>query len=218
MSKKENTLLTLTLALTSIAVVSAIALSAVYLATKEPIAEMKKEKSNAAKIAVLPGFDVASGTLTGKKVMIDGLKDSLTVTLAYIQNELFGAAVATHTNMAFSGRFDIMVGFDKDGNILNTEVLSHQETPGLGDKIEKKKGIFPLQFVGKNLKTNNLAVKKDGGEIDAITAATITSRAFSNAVENAWKAFQRVLENVKLDTQNEISKENHSTEKEENYE
>jgi electron transport complex protein RnfG len=217
MSNKPNTLLKLTVALTGIAVVSAVALSVVYMATKEPIAEMKKEKSNAAKIAVLPGFDNHEGELIGKKVMIDGLKDSLTVTLAYMDNELFGAAVATHTNLAFSGRFDIMVGFDKDGNILNTEVLSHAETPGLGDKIDKKKDKFPLQFVGKNMAASNLKVKKDGGEIDAITAATITSRAFSDAVNNAWKAYQLALECEKTNAINEISKENF-TEKEENHE
>jgi electron transport complex protein RnfG len=218
MQKKENTLIKLTVALTCIAVISAIALSVVYLATKDPIAEIKKERSSAAKIAVLPGFDINAGTLIEKKVLIDGLRDSLTVTLAYMNNELFGAAVATHTNMAFSGRFDIMVGFDKDGNILNTEVLSHQETPGLGDKIDKKKDRFPLQFVGKNPGINNLAVRKEGGDIDAITAATITSRAFSDAVKNAWKAYQLALENQKVDTINETSKENISTEKEENHE
>ena len=193
MTKKENPLLKLTVALTCIAVVSAVALSVFYLATKDPIAEIKMEKKRAAKILVLPGFDAETGTLIEKKVWVTGLTDSLTVTLAYMNDELFGAAVATHTNMAFSGRFDIMVGFSKEGNILNTEVLSHQETPGLGDKIDKKKGVFPLQFVGKNPATNNLAVKKDGGEIDALTAATITSRAFSNAVENAWKAYQIAL-------------------------
>jgi electron transport complex protein RnfG len=214
MPKKENILLKLTLALTCIAVVSAVALSAVYLATKDPIAAMKKTKSNAAKIAVLPGFDVTTGELTERKIRVDGLKDSLSVTLAYMNNELFGAAVATHTNLAFSGRFDIMVGFDKDGNILNTEVLNHKETPGLGDKIDKKKGNFPVQFVGKNLHTNNLAVKKDGGEIDAITAATISSRAFSNAVYNAWKAYQMALDNHTNDLQNEEP----LTEMEENHE
>jgi electron transport complex protein RnfG len=207
MSKKENILLKLTVALTCIAVVSAVALSVVYLATKEPIAEIKREKSNAAKIAVLPGFDESSGVLIAKKIMIDGLKDSLTITFAYMNDELFGAAVATHTNLAFSGRFDIMVGFDKEGNILNTAVLSHAETPGLGDKIDRKKGLFPVQFIGKNMYSANLKVKKDGGEIDAITAATITSRAFSDAVNNAWKAYQVALKNADFEIDNKTESE-----------
>jgi electron transport complex protein RnfG len=217
MPQKENILIKLTVALTCIAVVSAIALSVVYLATKEPIAAMKKAKSNNAKIAVLPGFDVATGELAERKIMVDGLKDSLSVTLAYMNNELFGAAVATHTNLAFSGRFDIMVGFDKNGNILNTEALNHNETPGLGDKIDKKKGAFPVQFVGKNLHANMLSVKKDGGEIDAITAATISSRAFCNAVNNAWKAYQLALEED-TNAGNELLNEELVTKNEENYE
>ncbi|MCL2302783.1 MAG: RnfABCDGE type electron transport complex subunit G [Lentimicrobiaceae bacterium] len=218
MTKIENPLLKLVVALTCISVVSAVVLSVVYMATKEPIAAIKVEKKRAAKILVLPGFDANTGELIEKKIWVEGLRDSLTVTLAYMNNELFGAAVATHTNMAFSGRFDIMVGFDKEGNILNTEVLSHQETPGLGDKIDKRKDKFPLQFVGKNPDRNNLAVRKDGGEIDAITAATITSRAFSDAVNNAWKAYQIVLENYELETVNETSKGELITGKEESYE
>jgi len=214
MTKKENPLLKLVITLVCITAVSAIALSAVYLATEEPIAEIKMQRSNAAKIAVLPGFDANTGTFVVKRVLIEELKDSLTVTLAFIDDALFGAAVATHTNMGFSGRFDIMVGFDPDGNIFNTEVLSHQETPGLGDKMDKKKDKFPLQFIGKNPETNNLAVKKDGGEIDAITAATITARAFSDAVNNAWKAYQVALKNYELKTATGTV----ATEKEEIYE
>jgi electron transport complex protein RnfG len=95
-----------------------------------------------------------------------------------------------------------MVGFDKEGNILNTEVLGHNETPGWGDKIDKKKDKFSLQFVGKNPNTNVLTVKKDGGEVDAITAATISSRAFCNSVNNAYKAFQLAIKNIEIKEEN----------------
>jgi RnfABCDGE-type electron transport complex G subunit len=168
MAKKENSILQLILSLTGITLIAALLLSSVYIATKDPIEQKKIEKNNAAKIAVLPGFNLENGTLNEQKVFSEELNDSLTVTLAYMDNQFFGAAVATYTNKAFSGRFDIMVGFDKEGNILNTEVLGHQETPGLGDKIDKKKNVFPVQFIGKNPNTNKLSVKKDGGEVDAI--------------------------------------------------
>ena len=214
MAKKETTILQLIISLTGITIVAALALSGVYLVTKNPIEKIKIEKNNAAKIAVLPGFDADEGTLTDFKVLPEGLTDSLTVTLAFVNNELFGAAVATYTNMAFSGRFDIMVGFDKEGNILNTELLKHNETPGLGDRIDKKKGGFSLQFAGKNPNLNNLTVKKDGGEVDAITAATISSRAFCNAVKNAYQGFQIALKNVENLNNNDTL----ITEKEENYE
>jgi len=212
MAKKENSILPLIVALTCVTMVATAALSCVYIATKEPIEKIKIEKDNAAKTMVLPGFDANSGIFTIIKALPDGLKDSLTVSLAYMNNQLFGAAVSTHTNIAFSGRFDIMVGFDPDGNILNTEVLGHQETPGLGDKIDKKKDKFPLQFEGKSPGNKPLTVKKDGGDIDAITAATITSRAFCDAVNNAYKAYRIALQYAELNNNNNIS------EKEENHE
>ena len=202
MAKKESTLFQLIVSLTCITVIFTLALTSVYMATIEPIEKIKIEKDNTAKIAVLPGFDANIGTLTAKKVLPEGLNDSLTVTLAYMNEQIFGAAVSTHTNIAFSGRFDIMVGFDYEGNILNTEVLGHKETPGLGDKIDKKKDKFPLQFVGKNPTSKKLLVKKDGGEIDAITAATISSRAFCNAVNHACNAFQMALQEIEKDITN----------------
>ena len=209
MAKKQTSIFQLALTLTCITLVAAMLLSAVYMVTKEPIEKIKIEKNNAAKVAVLPGFDIETGTLNDVNILPDGLANPLTVTLAYMDNELFGAAVATYTNMAFSGRFDIMVGFDQEGNILNTAVLGHQETPGLGDKIDKKKSVFPDQFAGKNPNSNKIFVKKDGGEIDAITAATISSRAFCNAVNNAYIAFQMALENSKIINDNTEKEENH---------
>jgi electron transport complex protein RnfG len=209
MAKKQNSILQLALALTCITLVAAVLLSAVYIVTKEPIEKIKIEKNNAAKVAVLPGFNAETGVLNDVTILPEGLTDPLTVTLAYMDNDLFGAAVATYTNKAFSGRFDIMVGFDKDGNILNTEVLGHQETPGLGDKIDKKKSAFPVQFAGKNPGVNKIFVKKDGGEVDAITAATISSRAFCDAVNNAYKAFQMALENTEIINENIEKEENH---------
>jgi electron transport complex protein RnfG len=213
-TKKESSLFQLILSLTCITVVATLALTCVYIVTKDPIKNIKIEKDNAAKTMVLPGYDPTTGTFTPVKVLPEGLTDSLTVTLAYMNNQLFGAAVSTHTNIAFSGRFDIMVGFDHEGNVLNTEVLGHKETPGLGDKIDKKKDKFPLQFVGKSPANKPLTVKKDGGEIDAITAATITSRAFCNAVNHAHTAFEMALKIV----DNNITNNEITTEKEENHE
>jgi len=211
MTKREDSIFKLIFALTCITVLATVALTCVYLVTKEPIKQIKIEKDNAAKTMVLPGFDAENGIFCTSKVLPEGLKDSLTVTLAYMNDQLYGAAVSTHTNIAFSGRFDIMVGFDSEGNIFNTEVLGHQETPGLGDKIDKKKDKFPLQFVGRTPKNKALAVKKDGGDIDAITAATITSRAFCDAVNHAYKAYQIALQNAELNRNNNVieMEENH---------
>jgi electron transport complex protein RnfG len=82
-----------------------------------------------------------------------------------------------------------MVGFSPDGTIRNTAVLEHKETPGLGDKMETEKSDFPDQFKGENPADFGLSVTKDGGDVDAITAATISSRAFCDAVDRAYKTF-----------------------------
>ena len=87
-----------------------------------------------------------------------------------------------------------MVGLDAEGKVLGTAVLKHSETPGLGAKITDTESHFIQQFVGMNPAANPLKVKKDGGDVDAITAATISSRAFCDAVNRAVAAFNQVKE------------------------
>ena len=91
----------------------------------------------------------------------------------------------------FGGQFRVMVGFDAEGNILGYEILEHQETPGLGSHMTHwfKNADKPGQnIIGR--KGGNLTVSKDGGDVDAITAATITSRAFLKAVNQAYAEFK----------------------------
>ena len=97
-----------------------------------------------------------------------------------------GYAVETAVD-GFGGTFRVMVGFDQEGNILGYEILEHQETPGLGSHMEHwfKNADKPGQnIIGR--KAGALQVSKDGGDVDAITAATITSRAFLKAVNQAY--------------------------------
>lgn len=101
-----------------------------------------------------------------------------------------GVAVESTTG-GFGGDLKVLVGFDKDGNILGYTILQHAETPGLGAKADKwfqKNGKGSI--IGKNPNKDNLTVKKDGGDIDAITASTITSRAFLLAVTQAYNAYK----------------------------
>lgn len=214
MKKKESSLLKLVLSLTLISVFAAAALAAVYSITKVPIENTIVAKKNNAIHLVLPGFDNQKGTIITKRVLIEGdtdQADSVTVYIAEIDNVFFGAAVETFTNEAFNGRFDIMVGVAKDGTILGTEVLKHGETPGLGDKINKSKSDFSKQFEGKNLFNIKLSVKKDGGDVDAITAATISSKAFCNAMDRANKAFLIIKESY--DSNNTVDSTNSVTTK-----
>ena len=84
-----------------------------------------------------------------------------------------------------------MVGF-VDGDVISgTSVLEHKETPGLGDKMDKKKADWSKQFDGKNLTEFKLKVTKDGGDVDAITAATISSRAFCDAAQRAYDELKK---------------------------
>lgn len=173
-------------------------LGAVNLLTEEDIAQAKKIRKQAAIKQVLPPFDkleeakiaveVVQGKNTFKK---EQLADSLIIYNAYKEERWIGAAVETFTDKGFSGRIKLLAGFLPNGDIYKIEVLEHAETPGLGDKIETGKSKFPRQFIGKNPKAFRLIVDKDGGDVDAITAATISSRAYSDAVQTAYTAFMK---------------------------
>lgn len=190
MAKKESSFMNMVLTLLAVTVVAALALGGVYKVTKGPIAIAKRKKVEKAIGQVVPAFDTI---LSEYKLLPVTGKDSITFFEAWAGEEKVGTAIKTYTDDGFSGKIWIMVGFDAGGTINNTAVLEHKETPGLGDKMDIKKSDFPLQFEGKNPKDFNLQVAKDGGEVDAITAATITSRAFCDAVQRGYDAF--VIEN-----------------------
>ena len=190
--KKEASLLRLVVVLTSIALVAGLALTGVYALTKERIDNAQKAKKEQALNLVLPDF---KGTLIDTTVVPEGEKEGVLVHLATQEDgTLYGAAIETYTNKAFDGRFDLMVGFAADGSIINTEVIDASETPGLGDKINKTKSDFAKQFNGQDPATYKLSVKKDGGDVDAITAATISSRAYCDAVQRAYNVFMKIKE------------------------
>jgi electron transport complex protein RnfG len=186
---KESNLKNMLLCLFVIASVTSALLCVVYLITYEPIEESKRNKVNAAIALVVPAFDNnPSGEII--EMEIDGRV--ITIYPAFKDGSPVGYAVKASTTKGFSGLIVLMVGFLPDGTIYNSAVVSHLETPGLGDKMEQKKHNWSLQFNGKNPANYRLSVKKDGGDVDAITAATISSRAFCDAVELAYKAFLTV--------------------------
>ena len=182
MAKKESTFKNMTLALFVITAVAGFLMATVYSVTKEPIEISQKAKINDAIKLVVPDFETISDTLT----MPEDGKDSIRVHRLLKGSVSSGNAIETYTDKAFSGRFTLMVGFMPDGAISNVEVLEHQETPGLGNKIATPE--FKDQFKGiriSDLPGGKLKVKKDGGTVDAISAATISSRAFCDAVNRA---------------------------------
>ena len=196
MAKKiKSTFLTMTGILFIVALISSSLLSLVYKVTKDPIAKAEQEKKENAIKIVVPKFDNSPFKEVYKIASLDG--DSLTCFPATKDGELVGVAIETYTDKGFSGKFTVMVGFLPDGTIYNSAVLSHMETPGLGDKMSITKSDWCEQFYELNVPEINdkdkddifIEVTKDGGEVDAITAATISSRAYCDALERAYDAY-----------------------------
>lgn len=189
MAKKESTLVNMLVALFVITFVASTSLGLVYQVTKEPIAAAKLAKKIEAIQNVVPEFNNQPNAEEYKVATENG--DSLTLYPAKKDGELVGTAVESSTNLGFTGEIKVMIGFLPDGTIKDVAVLEHKETPGLGDKMERKKSDWGLQFQGKNPATFKIAVTKDGGDVDAITASTISSRAFCDAVERAYITYMK---------------------------
>ena len=176
----------MSLCLLVICLVCSALLAGVYALTKEPIDAAARAKNEAAIMEVLP--DAAVTVEEERTVEFEGA--SYTYNLAYDEQ---GNTVGCAINVApvgFGGPIAIKVGFDVNGVIWNTKVLSQAETPGLGAKCVEPS--FSDQFKGWNPAEKDLAVKKDGGDVDAITASTITSRAYADGLLLATKVFQAI--------------------------
>ncbi len=190
MAKLESTIVNMVVVLIAITALAGAALAGVYEMTRVRIAAAEKEKQEEAIRAVTPPFDNSPVKEAYKVRTADG--DSLVVFPAKKHGVLVGAAVESITKKGFSGLIRVMVGFNTDGSVRNYMVLQHSETPGLGSKMQEwfSNVLKPGQCViGKN-PVNRLKVKKDGGDVDAITAATISSRAFLDAINRAYSAFK----------------------------
>lgn len=178
------------LSLTSICVVSGAILAAVNNITAGPIAASKTAALETAIKAVTPEFN---NKPTEEAYMAPtGNGDSLKIYPAKMDGQLVGAAVESFTNKGFSGEIRVIVGFDTEGKIKDYSVLQHSETPGLGSKMQEwfRTDRNKQNVIGREV-GSGLKVSKDGGDVDAITAATISSRAFLDAINRAYAAFSQ---------------------------
>lgn len=194
MAKSESTLKNMLLSLTLISFCASALLAGGYVLTKEPIEKALQEKKDAAIKEVLPKGDIEIGKAV--EVKLDGYEDAFVVYPAKKGGNFIGCAIETYDNNGYGGKVRSMVGLDAEGRVINYSVLEANETPGLGAKVSdwfKTKG----DIRGKDPASEDFKVKKDGGEIDAITAATITSRAFLSSVKSAYQAFIRYKEQQK---------------------
>lgn len=188
--KAESSLKNMLLSLTIITLVASLALALVNNVTKGPIEKVNQEKIANAVAKVLPAYDSYSVDTVSVETP-KGEAQMVRYTAVNAAGELVGKAVESFDDNGFGGRLSAMVGFDAEGNISGYEVLASAETPGLGAKADQwfQKG-GKGDVIGKNPSTDNLTVKKDGGQVDAITGSTITSRAFCRLVATAYNAFQ----------------------------
>jgi electron transport complex protein RnfG len=195
MAQLESSFKNMVLVLSGIALFAAGTLASMYEFTKGPIAASKVAKQQNAIKEVLPkSFDHLA-----EPIGIENGADKLVLYKAYnAKNEFIGAAIESPSNNGFSGKISIMVGFNSQGEIVNYSVLEQKETPGLGTKMVDwfKTNKGNQSIIGKNPALTNLSVSKDGGDIDAITASTISSRAFLSTIRNAYDAFLKNNEAV----------------------
>ena len=175
----KSTFGNMVLVLSGICLVCSALLGTVYAVTKAPIEASEIQKVNAAIAAVTPSFDNVPSEAVQE---VEG-------------GQPVGYAIKVSVG-GFGGPLQLMVGFTPDGSVYNTSVISHSETPGLGAKIVDENIAPRVQVKGKNPAVNNIAVRKDGGEIDAITASTITSRAFLKGINAAYEVFKANCQTV----------------------
>lgn len=186
----KSSLVNMVLSLGTITIIAAAALAGVYTLTKEPIEQAKIEKQKVAIGQVLPDIQFDNNPAEeAAEVTVDG--ETVTVFPARQDGELVGMAVESHDSNGFSGLITVMYGFRPSGDITGFAVMQHAETPGLGSKMDEWFSNPAHTIVGLNAATSNLTVSKDGGDVDAITAATISSRAFLRALTLANQASQQ---------------------------
>ncbi len=177
----KSSITNMILSLGGISLVAAGLLAGVNLLTEEPIAKAKSEALRQALQAVLPPFD--------NEVVADTLASGAVLYRATLEGVPSGTAVESFSDNGFGGRITVLFGFDRDGAVKGYRLLSHAETPGLGAKADT---WFAEEGSTHSIlnTTSPLRVKNDGGDIDAITGATITSRAFLEALDAARQAVE----------------------------
>jgi len=188
MAKKESTFLNMLVTLVAVTLVASTALGFVYELTKEPIAAAKLARKLEAINAVVDAYDNNPVDDMYKIPVTEGT-DSLECYPAMKGGSLVGTAVRSYSRKGYGGLVWIMVGITSESKISETALVEHKETPGLGTKMAEPK--FNDQFKDIDPTQFSMKVTKDGGDVDAITAATISSRAFCEAAQLAFDSYEK---------------------------
>lgn len=191
----QSNLKNMVISLSAICLVCSAILAGAYAITKKPIEKAQDEKLMKSLTEVLPEFSSSEkGSIT-----VGGTEYPYYKALDADQN-VVGYAITSQT-AGFGGALSVLVGITAEGIVHNTSVLSHSETPGLGAKCTSDEKFMSqwknLDFSAHSLTGGRLTVSKDGGDIDAITASTITSRAYTTCVNQAHEAFEAIISEEK---------------------
>lgn len=183
----ENSLKNMVLSLLGVTFVASACVAMVQKVTAEPIAAANIAATKAALTNVLPEFDEN----TMESTTIDDMP--IDIYTAKSGGKVVGYAVKSMTKQGYAGPIVTMVGISPKGKLLNVSVLSHSETPGLGACLTESDNIVLASIKGENLGKFELVVRKDGGEVDALSGATISSRAYCDAIGRAYDAVKSKL-------------------------
>ncbi len=176
--------------LTAVCLLSGALLATIHSVTAAPMTEAATRARTEAIAQVLPEFN-NNPVEEATAVEIKGQPKPFTIYPATMNGSFTGAAVESYSMDGFSGEITAIYGFDSAGKITGYHVMSHSETPGLGAKMEEwfRMDQGHRSVIGLDPAKTDLRVSKDGGDIDGITAATISSRAFLGALNEAYEAF-----------------------------
>ncbi len=177
----KSSFVNMVLCLSTVTLVCSALLAYVYTVTEEPVKRAAEARTQKAIAEVTPGFDSLEDAVTADGIPYIVAKNRAGEAIAYVLDA---------SSVGFGGKISLKVGFLPDGTIFKTSVLSHSETPGLGAKCTDP--AFALQFERFDTSSKVLSVRKDGGDVDAITASTITSRAYCKALQNATDAYRAI--------------------------
>lgn len=185
--KLPSTLKNMTVVLCLVAAFSALLIGGAEFLTKEPIQKAKDAKELQAISSVVGEFD--NNPFAEQTIITNKDNSKLILYPTRKEGNINGIAIKSYSNKAFGGKLELIVGFSLDGTINDYEVIDQKETPGLGSKVMDPK--FKDQFAGFNPSRQVFKVKQDGGAIDAVTAATISSRAVIDAIQRAYDAYNK---------------------------
>lgn len=180
------------------------AIAGTFLFTKDTIAEQERIAANKALLEIFPAYThdniLLDDVLSTNDSNYLSLNEPSNIHIAAKKGSIVGYILPVIAPDAYTEKIRMLVGLKKDGSIAGVRVIQHRETPGLGDAVETQKSDWILNFNEKslsNLQAEKWAVKKDGGEFDQFTGATITPRAVTKAIYNSlqyYAANQKALE------------------------